>query len=38
MQERRTGSFHHSLPLPDTVNTDQAHPYLGAWGADHHCT
>jgi HSP20 family protein len=26
MQERRTGSFHCSLPLPNTVNTDQAHP------------
>jgi HSP20 family protein len=27
MRERRTGSFHCSLRLPDTVDTDQAHPF-----------
>ena len=27
MKERRTGSFHRSLRLPDTVDTDKAHPY-----------
>jgi HSP20 family protein len=27
MRERRTGSFHRSLPLPETVNMDQAHPF-----------
>ena len=26
MRERRTGSFHRALRLPDTVDTDQAHP------------
>jgi HSP20 family protein len=27
MRERRTGSFHRSLRLPDTVDTDKAQPY-----------
>lgn len=27
MRERRTGSFHRALRLPDTVDTDQAHPF-----------
>jgi HSP20 family protein len=27
MKERRTGSFHRSLRLPDTVDTEKAHPY-----------
>jgi HSP20 family protein len=26
MRERRTGSFHRSLRLPDTVDTDKAYP------------
>lgn len=26
MRERRTGSFHRALRLPDTVDTDKAHP------------
>jgi HSP20 family protein len=27
MKERRTGSFHRSLRLPDTVDTEKAQPY-----------
>jgi HSP20 family protein len=27
MQERRSGSFYRALRLPDTVDTDQAHPF-----------
>jgi HSP20 family protein len=27
MRERRTGSFHRALRLPDTVDTDQAQPF-----------
>ena len=27
MRERRTGSFHRSLRLPDTVDTEKAQPY-----------
>jgi HSP20 family protein len=27
MRERRIGSFHRSLRLPDTVDMDQAHPF-----------
>jgi HSP20 family protein len=27
MRERRSGAFHRSLRLPDTVNTEKAHPY-----------
>ena len=27
MRERRTGNFYRALRLPDTVNTDQAHPF-----------
>lgn len=27
MRERRTGSFHRSLRLPDTVDTEKAHPH-----------